>query len=61
MLAYASITSALSGLMGLIGYAPDSDGVGSEGLLAGQIQGAWGDVIASLSAAIGLMAAYPPP
>ena len=57
VLAYASITSALSGLMGLIGYAPDSDGVGPEGLLAGQIQGAWGDVIASLSAAIGLMAA----
>ncbi len=57
VLAYASITSALSGLMGLIGYAPDSDGAGPDGLLSGQIQGAWGDVVASLSAAIGLMAA----
>ena len=56
VLAYASITSALSGLMGLIGYPP-GDGTGEDGLLAGQIQGAWGDVIASLTAIIALLAA----
>lgn len=56
VLAYASITSALSGLMGLIGYPP-GDGSGGEGLLAGQIQGAWGDVIASLTGIIGTLAA----
>jgi benzylsuccinate CoA-transferase BbsF subunit len=55
VLAYASITSALSGLMGLIGYPA---GAGDpEGTLAGQTQGPWCDVIASLNTLIALLAA----
>ena len=51
VLAYASITSALSGLMGLIGYPSDGDG------LSGQTQGPWCDVIASLTTLIAVLAA----
>ena len=40
VLAYASITSALSGLMGLIGYPSAGSGQSEEGTLAGQTQGA---------------------
>ena len=64
VLAYASITSALSGLMGLIGYPgsvsdlPNQKGTGSEdGTLAGQTQGPWCDVIASLTTLIAILAA----
>jgi benzylsuccinate CoA-transferase BbsF subunit len=53
VLAYASITSALSGLMGLIGYPPE----GGNGDLAGQTQGPWCDVIASLTTLIAVLAA----
>ena len=56
VLAYASITSALSGLMGLIGYPPGT-GDDGEGSLAGQIQGAWCDVLASLTTVVALLAA----
>ena len=48
VLAYASITSALSGLMGLIGYP---------GHMTGQTQGAWCDVVASLTALVAVLAA----
>ena len=59
VLAYASITSALSGLMGLIGYPPDhGDGqAGPDGILAGQTQGPWCDVIAALTNLIAVLAA----
>ena len=63
VLAYASITSALSGLMGLIGYPPvdgyppDGPEDDAGGSLAGQIQGPWCDVVASLTALIALLAA----
>ena len=57
VLAYASITSALSGLMGLIGYPPDGSGNDEEGFLAGQTQGPWCDVVASLTTLIALLAA----
>ena len=56
VLAYASITSALSGLMGLIGYPP-GPADGEDGSLAGQTQGPWCDVIASLTTLIALLAA----
>ncbi len=56
VLAYASITSALSGLMGLIGYPPDAQD-GDTGTLAGQTQGPWCDVVASLTTLIALLAA----
>ena len=56
VLAYASITSALSGLMGLIGYPPDAQD-GDAGTLAGQTQGPWCDVVASLTTLIALLAA----
>ena len=56
VLAYASITSALSGLMGLIGYSP-GPADGEDGSLAGQTQGPWCDVIASLTTLIALLAA----
>ena len=56
VLAYASITSALSGLMGLIGYPP-GPGDGGDGSLAGQTQGPWCDVIASLTTLIAVLAA----
>ena len=86
VLAYASITSALSGLMGLIGY-PTGPGHGNflpppvegsqgdgdftpiptiphqeesgfqDGSLAGQTQGPWCDVIASLTTLIAVLAA----
>ena len=55
VLAYASITSALSGLMGLIGYPPGS--AEEDGSLAGQVQGAWCDVVASLTTFIAILAA----
>ena len=55
VLAYASITSALSGMMGLIGYPPGTDGNGGD--LAGQTQGPWCDVIASLTTLIAVLAA----
>ena len=57
LLVYASITSALSGLMGLIGYAPMGTGDGGDGLLAGQVQGPWCDVVASLTTLIAVLAA----
>ena len=87
VLAYASITSALSGLMGLIGYpppGPESDTAvprsaggdqrkgeltpiptfphqegrsHDDGGLAGQTQGPWCDVVASLTTLIALLAA----
>ena len=59
VLAYASITSALSGLMGLIGYPPGhGDGLASpDETLAGQTQGPWCDVIASLTTMIAVLAA----
>ena len=56
VLAYASITSALSGLMGLIGYPPAGSGQ-EEGTLAGQAQGPWCDVVASLTTLVALLAA----
>ena len=56
VLAYASITSALSGLMGLIGYPP-GQGDGEGGALAGQTQGPWCDVVASLTTLIAVLAA----
>ena len=56
MLTYASITAALSGLMGLIGYPP-GPGDGEEGTLAGQTQGPWCDVVASLNTLVALLAA----
>ena len=59
VLAYASITSALSGLMGLIGYPPGHDDGQAipDGILAGQTQGPWCDVIASLTTIIAVLAA----
>ena len=57
VLAYASITSALSGLMGLIGYPPVGPGQDEGGTLAGQIQGAWCDVIAALTTLTSILAA----
>ena len=57
VLAYASITSALSGLMGLIGYPSTDTGDGDGGSLAGQTQGPWCDVIASLTTLIAILAA----
>ena len=55
VLAYASITSALSGLMGLIGYPIEEKGDGDG--LSGQTQGPWCDVIASLTTLIAVLAA----
>ena len=57
VLAYASITSALSGLMGLIGYPAGGHGEHREGVLTGQTQGPWCDVVASLTALVALLAA----
>ena len=57
VLAYASITSALSGLMGLIGYPRGSSEDGDDGSLAGQTQGPWCDVVASLTTLIAVLAA----
>ena len=57
VLAYASITSALSGLMGLIGYPSTGPEDGRGGALAGQVQGPWCDVIASLTTLIATLAA----
>ena len=49
MVSYASVISAASGLMNMIGY-PD-------GQMVGQVQGPWCDVVASLSTVIGIVAA----
>ena len=57
VLAYASITSALSGLMGLIGYPSEGSSEDGSGALSGQVQGAWCDVVASLTTLIALLAA----
>ena len=57
VLAYASITSALSGLMGLIGYPSAGSGQSEEGTLAGQTQGPWCDVVAALTTLTAILAA----
>ena len=57
VLAYASITSALSGLMGLIGYPSSGEGDHGEGFLTGQTQGPWCDVVAALTTLVALLSA----
>ncbi|MBI4338833.1 MAG: CoA transferase [Chloroflexi bacterium] len=49
MVSYASVVAAASGLMSMIGY--------EDGEMVGQVQGPWGDVVASLTVTMGIVAA----
>ncbi len=52
MVAYAPIIQAMSGMMSLVGYAPDEGEP-----LVGELQAAWSDTVAALCAALGVVAA----
>ena len=52
MLAYAPIIQALSGMMSLVGYAPEDDEP-----LVGELQAAWSDTVAALFTALSVAAA----
>ena len=52
MVAYAPIIQAMSGMMSLVGYAPEEGEP-----LVGELQAAWSDTVAALSAALGVAAA----
>ncbi len=52
MVAYAPIIQAMSGMMSLVGYAPDQGEP-----LVGELQAAWSDTVAALCAALGVVAA----
>ena len=52
MVAYAPIIQAMSGMMSLVGYAPEEGEP-----LVGELQAAWSDTVAALCAALGIAAA----
>ena len=52
MVAYAPIIQAMSGMMSLVGYAPEEGEP-----LVGELQAAWSDTVAALCAALGVAAA----
>ena len=52
MVAYAPIIQAMSGMMSLVGYAPEEGEP-----LVGELQAAWSDTVAALCAALGVVAA----
>ena len=52
MVAYAPIIQAMSGMMSLVGYAPEAGEP-----LVGELQAAWSDTVAALCAALGVVAA----
>lgn len=52
MVAYAPIIQAMSGMMSLVGYAPDEGEP-----LVGELQAAWSDTVAALCTALGVAAA----
>ena len=52
MVAYAPIIQAMSGMMSLVGYPPEEGEP-----LVGELQAAWSDTVAALSAALGVVAA----
>jgi len=52
MVAYAPIIQAMSGMMSLVGYAPEEGEP-----LVGELQAAWSDTVAALCTALGVVAA----